>query len=247
MTDLRPAVFLDRDGTLMRDMCHAADPAALALLPGAAEAMRAFHVAGYRIVIVTNQSGRGARAVHPRRGGGHRQAASIACPTTPARDWPGTTSARHHPDGSVPELARPCDCRKPAPGMLLRAAAELGLDLGESWMVGDMLSDVAAGQAAGTRVVFVDSGAVALEASDVPPPLVARNIAHAAMLVLAADGHLTEPVEPCRQRRACSRLRCPAPEAKRPARPARIPTKHGWPRRQQDAVELVRRTAAAAG
>jgi D-glycero-D-manno-heptose 1,7-bisphosphate phosphatase len=191
-----PAIFLDRDGTLTRDVCHAADPAALTLLPGAIEALAAFRAAGYRLVVVTNQSGvaRGLFSVAEARATGLRLAALLQ----PAGiRLSGFYLCPHHPDGAVTDLAVRCACRKPAPGLLLRAAADLDLDLSRSWTIGDMPSDVLAGEAAGTRTVLVDNGHLALGPDAWLPPLVARNIAHAALLVLAADGHIARPVAPC--------------------------------------------------
>ncbi|HTA12358.1 MAG TPA: HAD-IIIA family hydrolase, partial [Solirubrobacteraceae bacterium] len=75
-----------------------------------------------------------------------------------ARDGVVLSASRlclHHTDGVVPELARSCDCRKPAPGMLLELAAELDIDLGSSWMVGDTDADVSAGRAAGCHTLLI--------------------------------------------------------------------------------------------
>ncbi|MDB4962302.1 MAG: gmhB [Myxococcales bacterium] len=134
------ALFLDRDGTLIVDVGYPRDPALVEPLPGAIEALRELQTS-YRLVIISNQSGiaRGtiteaeAKAVHNRviamfAAGGVTFAGSYYCP--------------HAPDAG-------CRCRKPAPGMLLDAAVELGLDLALSIMIGDKPSDVEAGRAAG--------------------------------------------------------------------------------------------------
>jgi D-glycero-D-manno-heptose 1,7-bisphosphate phosphatase len=193
-SDRAPAVFLDRDGVLVRDVRHAADPARLELLPGAIEALRALRWWHYLLVVVTNQSGiaRGrftaadAQRVADRLGellasGGGALDGYYYCP--------------HYPQGSVPELSFACTCRKPAPGMLVQAANELGADLGRSWMVGDTLADVSAGQAAGVRPVLVDTGALSLAAAQLGDVAVTRNVAHAAAYVLSVDGHLPSAVE----------------------------------------------------
>ena len=77
------------------------------------------------------------------------------------RVWTPSTLCYHHPAGTVPELTRRCDCRKPAPGMLIAAAEELPIDLSASWMVGDSDDDVAAGTAAGCRTVLIENPASA--------------------------------------------------------------------------------------
>lgn len=139
--DRRAVLFLDRDGTLMEDVGYPSDPAQVRLIPGAAEAVRELAAAGFVPVVVSNQSGlaRGlitpeqATAVHERFVTLFEAASGIRlscyyCPHGPA-------------DG--------CDCRKPLPGLLHRAAAELGLTGRPGVMVGDKAADVEAGQAAG--------------------------------------------------------------------------------------------------
>jgi D-glycero-D-manno-heptose 1,7-bisphosphate phosphatase len=146
---LRPAVFFDRDGTLIDDVPYLADPAQVRLLPGTVPALRRLRDAGWACVVVTNQSavGRGLitlERLHEIHAALTRQleAAGIAldgiyyCPHAPCSD---DKSAIEHPD------------RKPGPGMLQRAARELGLDLARSWIVGDQLSDMLAGRNAGCR------------------------------------------------------------------------------------------------
>ncbi len=151
----RPAVFIDKDGTLIENVPYNVDPALLRFSPGAPQALAALANAGYALVIVTNQSGlaesRFTRAAFSRLQQALeerlRSEAGVAlldvlvCPHAPAAD------------GSPA-----CLCRKPAPGMLLRAARTHGLDLERSWMVGDTLDDVEAGRRAGCRAVFFDSG-----------------------------------------------------------------------------------------
>ncbi len=152
----RPAVFLDRDGTLIEHVPYLADPALVRLLPGAAEAVKKFRRAGFAVVLVTNQSafGRGILTedrldqIHTEM---RRQLAACGatidgiyyCPVAPGTD---DRTAVEHPD------------RKPGPGMLLRAAADLTLDLAASWMVGDLISDVFAGLNAGCRSILLESG-----------------------------------------------------------------------------------------
>jgi D-glycero-D-manno-heptose 1,7-bisphosphate phosphatase len=153
---LRRAVFLDRDGTLIEHVHYLADPAHVRLLPGAAEALRRLGRAGFVRVLVTNQSaiGRGMiteTRLHEIHAEMNRQLAERGtaldaiyyCPDIPTGD--DRTRVENH-------------YRKPGPGMLLRAAVELGLDLTASWMVGDLISDVLAGLGAGCRSIMVASG-----------------------------------------------------------------------------------------
>ncbi len=205
------AVFLDRDGTLVRDFRHGADPAAISLLPGVGPALRALRGSGYSLVVVTNQSGvaRGLFSLGEARKMGRRIAALLSAEGV---DLDGYYFCPHHPEGSVDGLARKCACRKPEPGMLIRAARELRLDLRNSWMVGDHLTDIDAGYAAGTRSVLIDIGAKGIDGDQSPPPLIARNLAHAAALIMIADGRLAADVAPCAPQ---TLLRDPAPTRQR--------------------------------
>jgi len=156
----RPAVFLDRDGTLVEEVPYLHDPAELALLPGVAAALAPLGAAGYALVVATNQAGvaRGyydeaaVARVHRRlrallAAGGARLDAVVYCP--------------HHPDGTVAAYAGACRCRKPGPGMLAAAAERLGLDLRASYLIGNHPSDVGAALAAGATPLFVTTGRAA--------------------------------------------------------------------------------------
>jgi D-glycero-D-manno-heptose 1,7-bisphosphate phosphatase len=182
------AVFLDRDGTLVEPRHYPATPEELVLYPGLGPGLRRLQAAGFQLIVITNQSGlaRGyfseddLAAMHAYLSGelaaeGVRLDGIYYCP--------------HHPDGAIPELAIRCDCRKPQPGMLRRAAAEQGLDLARSWFVGDILDDVEAGNRAGCRTVLVDIGTESLPASDLRrPSFVARDTRHALALIAAVEG-----------------------------------------------------------
>ncbi len=155
----RRAVFLDRDGTLIVDRPYCADPSTIELLPGVVEGLAILQKAGYLLVVVTNQSGiaRGffdetaLHRMHERLDSmlaarGVRVAAYYYCP--------------HHVDGTNPALAVPCSFRKPAPGMLMRAALDWSIDLGRSWLIGNTPGDYEAARAAGCRALLVGTCAV---------------------------------------------------------------------------------------
>jgi len=152
-----PAVFVDRDGTLNREVDYLVAVEQLRLLPGAAEGVRRLRAAGFAVVVVTNQSAvaRGLlsraalAAIH--RELGRRLAARCT-------RLDGLYVCPHHPLAGRPPLRRRCRCRKPAPGMVRRAARELGLDLERSYCVGDGPVDVALAAATGMRAVLVLTG-----------------------------------------------------------------------------------------
>lgn len=153
----QPAIFLDRDGTLNREVDYLRRPEQLELLPGVGAALRDLHDAGYLLIVVTNQSGI-AR--------GLLSEATLAEIHAKLRDLLAAEGVAldhlaycpHHPTVGMPGYRVSCPCRKPAPGMLLDAARRLDLDLGASWMIGDSVRDLEAGRAAGTGGVLVRTG-----------------------------------------------------------------------------------------
>ena len=181
------AVFLDRDGTIIEEVGYLDRPERVELFPYSADAIRAFNRAGLRVVIVTNQSGvaRGffseavVHDVHRHIGrllaeaGAHIDA-YYYCP--------------HHPDGKLAEYARVCDCRKPARGLVDRAARELGIDPGRSFAVGDRWLDVALARAVGAAGVLVRTGYGLTEeqrpVKGLAPDAVVDNLAAAASWIL---------------------------------------------------------------
>ncbi len=141
----RPAVFIDRDGTLIEDVGYPRDPDAVRLLQGAPEALRQLERLGFLLVLVSNQSGVGRGLVSPAEAEAVA-ARFIECLRAQGARLDAAYYCLHAPGEG-------CPCRKPAPGMLLRAAAELGIDLRRSFMVGDKPSDVEAGRRAGCRTI----------------------------------------------------------------------------------------------
>ncbi|UDM49846.1 HAD-IIIA family hydrolase [Cupriavidus sp. MP-37] len=154
---LRAAVLLDKDGTVLQDVPYNVDPARMRLAPGAAAALRLLGGLGLPLVVVTNQPG----VAH----GLHGEAELVAVRERLAAMFAGHGAVLsgflycpHHPEGQVAPYARACLCRKPMPGLLLQAAAAWRLDLARSWMIGDILNDVEAGNRAGCTTVLVDCG-----------------------------------------------------------------------------------------
>jgi D-glycero-D-manno-heptose 1,7-bisphosphate phosphatase len=145
---LSPALFIDRDGTLMKDVDYCSDPRQVEVFKGAPEALKKLRERGYKLIIITNQSGigrghfdeRAYRAVEQEvdRQIGHGVIdGSYFCP--------------HAPDEE-------CTCRKPEPGMVLQAAKEHGIDLARSFFIGDKASDLQCGRRAGTKTILVQTG-----------------------------------------------------------------------------------------
>lgn len=181
------AIFLDRDGTLVHPRHYPSRPADLRLYDGIGPELRALRRMGFRLVVITNQSGlaRGFFTVADL----DRMHAHLRSRLAAQGVWlDGVYYCPHHPDGVVPGLARRCDCRKPAPGMLLRAADELRLSLADSWLVGDILDDVEAGHRAGCRSVLVDLGTESTpSAPERRPDYIARDTRHALRLIRSIE------------------------------------------------------------
>jgi len=193
-----PAVFLDRDGTLIEEVGYPTRPQQIRILGGVARGLARLAEAGFKRIVVTNQSGiaRGLMTeddldrFHEALDEqldllGAAVDAYYACP--------------HHPDRSGaarPDLAIECDCRKPKPGLLLQAAEDLDIDLETSWTIGDSWRDVQAGQAAGLRTIKLPAspGHEAPRPADVPPPTAEAEDFEDAVGIILGDkpcGYLT--------------------------------------------------------
>jgi len=173
-----PALFLDRDGTLIEDPGYISSPDDVRMLPGIPDALRRFREAGHALVIVTNQSGIG-RGLY-----GWRDYDSVAARLAELLLAEGIAIDMTLACGHAPEEGAACGWRKPAPGMVLEAARLLALDLSRSIMAGDKLADIEAAHAAGIgRAVHVASGQGMKERPSVlawkagPPPELLDSLA----------------------------------------------------------------------
>jgi D-glycero-D-manno-heptose 1,7-bisphosphate phosphatase len=151
------AIFLDKDGTLIPDIPYNVNPDLITIVPDAIEGLKQLSAEGYLLIIISNQAGvaRGyftedkLPAVEQRikqllEKQGVKLSAFYYCP--------------HHPEGTVSRYTDDCYCRKPQPGMLLKAARDHNIDLPSSWMIGDILNDVEAGNRAGSKTVLINNG-----------------------------------------------------------------------------------------
>lgn len=179
------AVFLDRDGTIARDVHYCRRPEDLELLPTVPKAIRLLGESGFKVVVITNQSGiaRGyfseetLEQIHRKmRDDLARKGASVDaiyyCP--------------HHPDDN-------CECRKPKTELFLKAARDLGIDLGSSYVVGDMQMDISAGKALGCRTVLVTTGPQEGNNITDPPHYTASSLLEGARWIVREGKHSGEP------------------------------------------------------
>jgi len=186
------AIFLDRDGTLNEEVGYIDQVISFRLFPWAAEAVRMINQAGYKAIVLTNQSGvaRGyfteelVAQVHERlkaelKREGARLDAIYYCP--------------HHPEGIVSAYRRDCQCRKPKPGMVHRAQEEFNLELSECYFIGDKYVDIRLAQSVGAHGILVLTGFGRVEQHDQslnggqPPDYIAENLLEAVQWVLRRE------------------------------------------------------------
>lgn len=153
----RKAVFIDKDGTLLHNVPYNVNPDLIRLQEGAVEVLKILKERNYSLILISNQSGVA-----------HGYFTEEALETVKDRiqfmlsdagiQLDGFYFCPHHPEGIIKKYAVLCSCRKPAPGMILQAASDLQVDLSKSWMVGDILHDVEAGNRVGCRTILIDNG-----------------------------------------------------------------------------------------
>ncbi|MGH9373338.1 MAG: D-glycero-alpha-D-manno-heptose-1,7-bisphosphate 7-phosphatase [Vicinamibacterales bacterium] len=187
---MRPAVFLDRDGTLLEEAGYLDRLERLVFFPFAIDAIRLLNRGGFAVVLITNQSGIG-RGMYQEDfvvrvhqvidekvvAGGGRIDGYYYCP--------------HHPQAEIEQYRQDCECRKPRPGMLRQAARDLDLDLSRSFTIGDKWSDVQVGHAAGGTGILVRTGYG--RSSELAPKPGAQPVAVADDLISAAAWILRRP------------------------------------------------------
>ncbi len=177
------AVFFDRDGTLIEDPGYLNHPDQVRLLDGTAEVLKELHGLGYKIVVITNQSGVARGIVSENMLGRiHKRLEELLAQKGASLDK--IYYCPYHPDGVIPKYSQESDWRKPQPGMLLAAAEEMDIDLNKSWVVGDSQRDVEAGRAVECRTILLHSGPVDEETQgDDGPDYVAATIREAANMI----------------------------------------------------------------
>lgn len=181
---MRKAVFLDKDGTLIHDLPYNVDPSLITWHEGVLEALASLSAKGYLLIIVTNQSGV-ARGLFEEKDLKALEEAMRAMLEEKGVRLDGFYYSPYHIEGTIKEYAIHSNCRKPGAGMLLRAADELQIDLAASWMIGDTLSDVEAGNKAGCRTILITDIAPVIDNEDQQPTYTAKTITEAINTVIS--------------------------------------------------------------
>lgn len=154
---MKRAVFIDKDGTLIKDVPYNVDPSLITLENGVEEGLALLAEEDFLFVIISNQSGVAL---------GYFEESSLKPVSEKIELLVASTGIKisrfyycpHHPEGVLPKYAIVCNCRKPKPGLLLQASEDLDIDLEQSWMIGDILNDIEAGNEAGCKTILIDNG-----------------------------------------------------------------------------------------
>ena len=182
------AVFLDKDGTLIPDVPYNVETNKIELNEGVIEGLQMLQSNAYLLVVVSNQSG----IAH---GYFSQEQLENAMSTIDQKCQhfgiylDGFYYCPHHPEGKVEGYNGDCDCRKPRPGLIVRAARDLNIDLANSWMIGDILNDVEAGNRAGCKSILINNGNETewVPGSNRVPEYFAKDLADAAKFILASN------------------------------------------------------------
>ena len=189
---LRRAAFIDRDGVINEERNHVHRIEDFVLLPGALQGLLRLQQGGYLLIVVTNQAGIG-RGLYTAADYETLTGYMLQLTRAAGIDIAAVYHCPHHPQAAVGRYRMACDCRKPAPGMLLAAARDFGLDLSRSLMIGDKRSDVEAGRAAGVgRCVLVASGHAATDCDRYAADAWMPDLDRAAAAVLRQDAAFSQ-------------------------------------------------------
>jgi D-glycero-D-manno-heptose 1,7-bisphosphate phosphatase len=182
------AIFLDKDGTLIPDIPYNVDPERITLSNNVVAGLIKLQTEGYKLIIISNQSGvaRGYFTEDKLFAVADKMEQLF---TSEGLKLDGFYYCPHHTEGTLPPYNIACNCRKPAAGMLLRAAADHNIDLESSWMIGDILNDTEAGNRAGCKTVLIDNGNETewLNGLYRTPTIIAKTINQAADKLLTID------------------------------------------------------------
>ncbi|MXV52398.1 HAD-IIIA family hydrolase [Pedobacter sp. HMF7647] len=154
---MNKAIFLDKDGTLIPDIPYNVNPELIRLEKNVVDGLRKLESEGYLLVIISNQAGV-AKGYFPEKALLQVETRLNSLLKSEDIKLSGFYYCPHYPGGGSTKYQSSCDCRKPKPGLLFRAAHELNIDLSRSWMIGDILNDVEAGHLAGCRSILIDNG-----------------------------------------------------------------------------------------
>jgi D,D-heptose 1,7-bisphosphate phosphatase len=182
------AVFLDKDGTIIPDVPYNVDVSKISLSESVVEGLQLLQSGAYLLVVVSNQSGVAYGYFNTQEVENVRSALAEKCAGLGIY-LDGFYYCPHHPEGTVGPYTKECDCRKPQPGLLLKASSDMNIDLSSSWMIGDILNDVEAGNRAGCQTILINNGNETEWQTGAmrKPKYKAKDFADAARYILSAN------------------------------------------------------------
>jgi D-glycero-D-manno-heptose 1,7-bisphosphate phosphatase len=188
--NLYKAVFLDKDGTLIPDIPYNVNPDLISIQKETIRGLRLLRDAGYLLIVISNQPGI-AKGYFTEYDLGEVESRIAALLDRHDLLIDAFYYCPHDPDGLISNYAITCDCRKPLPGLILRAARDFHIDPGQSWMIGDILNDVEAGNRAGCQTILINNGNETewVINSVRKPAGIAANIYEAAHFILQYEHH----------------------------------------------------------
>ncbi len=177
---MNKAVFLDRDGVIIKQIHHLHKLEQLRVLAGVGRAIKELNQLGFLVIIATNQGGMIARGLMSEKYANHINTVLIKRLKKCQAKIDAIYYCPHHPKGIIKKYSRNCSCRKPKIGLIKQAAKDFNINLKNSFLIGDMTSDILAGQRAGLKTILVKTG---YSGSDklhkVEPDYIAKNLAEA--------------------------------------------------------------------
>jgi D-glycero-D-manno-heptose 1,7-bisphosphate phosphatase len=187
---LRKAIFLDKDGTLIPDVPYNVNPELISLSADSIQGLQQFIQAGYRLIVISNQSGV-AKGYFEETALLQVERKLDELLSLNGAQLSGFYFCPHFPGGKVKKYGKECSCRKPKPGLIERAAFENQIDLSKSWMIGDILNDIEAGNRAGCKTILIDNGnETEWQMNTIrTPDCITRNINSAAAYILEVSGY----------------------------------------------------------
>jgi D-glycero-D-manno-heptose 1,7-bisphosphate phosphatase len=193
---MNKAIFIDKDGTLIKDVPYNVDPSLVVLEPNAANALELLKRNNYKLIVISNQSGVAQ---------GYFKEAELENVKARIQELLKENDVcidafyfcPHHPDGREADYSVKCECRKPQPGMILQAAIDYNVDLSQSWMIGDILNDVEAGNKASCKTILINNGnETEWKTNEVRwPTYIVQNLMEAATLILQTEKNVERELE----------------------------------------------------
>ncbi len=187
MSGIHKAIFIDRDGVINQELSYVHKIQDFLIIPGVFDGLKILQDLGYLLVIITNQAGI-AHGLYNQDDLNYLHDYMLSLFTENDINISSVYYCPHHPNGKALNFRKSCDCRKPSPGMILRACKDFRINLSSSYLIGDKISDIIAGQRAGiTNTILVESGHAITDSDKLQASYVTSNLFNAALYIKTID------------------------------------------------------------